>query len=199
MSQGRTDLTVIYYTNNLEKPEFEGRIQKTLKESTDSLGVPIISVSQKPIDFGKNICVGEVGASSQNAFRQLQIGAMEAKTRFVCPAEADFLHPREYFEFVPPSDRTAWVAIPVWVLYAQRGIGKVYYEKPRGSEAAMVINRDLLIRSIHSQLKDFGMWGDNHSNGKSFQYLFKITGHKYFFLDKPIVTFKTDRNMHLLS
>ena len=113
MSQGRTDLTVIYYTNNLEKPEFEGRIQKTLKESTDSLGVPIISVSQKPIDFGKNICVGGVGASSQNAFRQLQIGAMEAKTRFVCPAEADFLHPREYFEFVPPSDRTAWVAIPV--------------------------------------------------------------------------------------
>ena len=118
MSQGRTDLTVIYYTNNLEKPEFEGRIQRTLKETTDFLEIPIISVSQKPIDFGKNICVGEVGASSQNAFRRLQLGAIEAKTRFVCPAEADFLHPREYFEFVPPSDRTAWVAIPVWVLNA---------------------------------------------------------------------------------
>ena len=93
------DLTVIYYTSNKEKELFESRIRESI---LDMIGdIPLISVSQKPIDFGKNICVGDVGVCGHNLFRQFQIGAKAAKTKYVCNVEADALYPKEYFEFTP--------------------------------------------------------------------------------------------------
>ena len=100
------DLTAIYYTCNRERPEFERRIQETLLEAMGD--IPLISVSKKPIDLGHNICVGDVpgGDSSQNAYRQFQIGARAATTKWVCPVEADFLYPPEYFTFEPEREDT---------------------------------------------------------------------------------------------
>ena len=162
-----SDLTVIYYTSNREKELFESRIRQSLLDVIGDL--PLISVSQKPIDFGKNICVGDVGVSSQNAFRQLQIGAMEAKTRFVCPAESDFLYPKEYFEFRPPREDIFYIMAPLWVCFHQRGFAKVFCEKPRGSESTVIVGRDYLIGKIEFTLKDVGQWGPLHSN--MFPYL----------------------------
>lgn len=93
--------TIIYYTSNKEDEDFEAKVrQKLLEVSGD---IPIISVSQKPIDFGKNICVGEVGASYLNLYRQVEIGCKEAKTPFVISAEADCIYPPDYFNFIPPN------------------------------------------------------------------------------------------------
>ena len=64
--------TIIYYTSNKEDEAFEGKTRKKLLEVCGD--IPIISVSQKPIDFGKNICVGDVGACDANLYRQIQIG-----------------------------------------------------------------------------------------------------------------------------
>ena len=72
--------TVIYYTSNREHRRFERKIIDSLVKQSD--GLDIISVSQKPISLGKNICVGNVGQSVFNAWRQLQIGVREAKTEF---------------------------------------------------------------------------------------------------------------------
>jgi hypothetical protein len=189
------DLTVVYYTSNQESPDFEANVRKHLKQS--ATGIPIISVSQRPIDLGTNICVGDVGVSSHNAWRQLQIGAMEAKTRWVCTAEADFLYPRSYFEFCPPEDDVAYLAAPLYVLFHQRGRAKVYAEKPRLSEAAMVIGRDCLVDAVETTLTGYGMWGLGSANGETFPYLLNVVGKRArFVLDAPVVTFKTDRNMH---
>ena len=77
-----SETTVVYYTHNQEIPSFEKRIQASILEHKGDL--PIISVSQKPIDFGENICVGEQGVNSLNTWRQVLIGCQAAKTRFIC-------------------------------------------------------------------------------------------------------------------
>lgn len=188
------DVTVIYYTCNRENEKFEENVRRMLKIS--SCGLPIVSVSQKPIDLGTNICVGNVGISGQNVYRQMQIGAMAAKTPFVCTAEADCIYPPEYFQFRPRRRRMAYRAMPLYVAFVQRGKKKYAALKPRGSESCMVIGRDHLIESIEKMLSGWGMWGQNDSNGTAFQHLFHITGRREFQMSRPAISFKTDLNMH---
>ncbi|MCK9371413.1 hypothetical protein M0R04_15975 [Candidatus Dojkabacteria bacterium] len=49
--------TIVYCSSNMEKEEFEGKIKENLVKVCGDL--PIISVTQKPINLGTNICVGE--------------------------------------------------------------------------------------------------------------------------------------------
>lgn len=210
------DLTVIYYTAQSELPAFELNVRRLLQESCGD--TPIICVSQKPIypddgsvtfdecgfrhqdgSFGHNICVGEVGRSGQNIFRQMQIGAMYAKTKYVCTAESDEIYPPEYFEVVPPRDDIAYFIMPLYVCFVQRRYAKYYAPKYRGSESAMVINRELLVKSLEKMLDGWGMWGANDSNGSSFWYLTGrrgLIGREYITISNPMVTFKTDQNLH---
>jgi hypothetical protein len=187
-----SDLTVVYYTSNRETELFENNIKQSLLDAIGDL--PLISVSQKPIDFGKNICVGDVGVSSQNAFRQLQIGAMEAKTVFVAPVESDFLYSKEYFEVRPHRANVAYIMQPLWVCFHQRGYAKVFCEKPRGSESAIVVGREYLIGKLEFILKDVGKWGPLHAD--KFPYLLHVMKRRRHRISTPIITFKTDRNMH---
>lgn len=187
-------LTVVYYTSNQEDDKFERRIQRSLAHAARN--IPIISVSQKPIDFGKNICVGDVGVSSHNAWRQLQIGAMAATTKYVCTAEADCIYPKEYFRFVPPRDDVAYIAKPLYVLFSQRGKARSFHHKPLGSESAMVVGRQCLIDGITKVFEGHEKWGMGSADGINFPYLLRVINHTRFSLDTPVVTFKTDNNMH---
>ena len=186
----RDDLTVIYYTSNQERPEFEDNIKRTLLETIGDL--PLISVSQKPIDFGsKNICVGEVGISGHNAFRQFQIGIQEAKTKFICPAEADMVYSKQYFDFVPPRDDIFYLAMPLYVLFNQRGYSRKFNPKPRGSESAMVVSRELVLKRMDDMFKGMDTWGPIEEE----IWLLRRQPVEFFY-DCPVITFKTDRNMH---
>lgn len=73
-------LTVLYYTSNHKQPEFERKIIENLKETCGDL--PIVSVSQKPLNLGGKICVGNVGLSYLNEWRQILIGTREVKTPY---------------------------------------------------------------------------------------------------------------------
>ena len=188
------DVTVVYYTSNTEHKRFEDRICKSLARAKGNL--PLVSVSQEPMQFGVNICVGKVGASSQNAYRQIFLGAQSAETRFVCMAESDCIYPPEYFQFVPPDDQSAWLAYPLWILFCQRGKGKCFYLKPRGSESAMVINREVLIKRIEEILSSLDYWGPASANGEGWPYLLDRRAIKSRHFDAPVLTFKTDQNMH---
>lgn len=192
----RNDLTVIYYTSNREKPKFESRIIRSLKHSCR--GLPIISVSQKPIDLGTNICVGDVGISEINCRRQFLIGAMAAKTKYVCPAEADFLYPKEYFKFKPKSDKVVYLAEPLYVFVVQRGRAKMFYPKWRGCEGAMIVGRDYIIEKVKLMLRGKDKWSKKVVK-REIPHLLHLCEQDKFILDIPIVTFKTDGNMHRLT
>ena len=99
MTIDKNSVSIIYCSSNREHPKFEQRIKDNILKVRGNL--PIISVTQKPINFGKNICVGNVGVSGFNFFRQSLIACEEAKTKFVISAEADCLYPPGYFQFIP--------------------------------------------------------------------------------------------------
>lgn len=185
------DTTVIYFTSNREKEAFEGRIRRTLLRTIGTL--PLISVSQKPIDFGINICVGELEASTANALRQIQLGAVAATTKFITLAESDYLYPREYFRFKPARDDTAYLATPIYVCFAQSRRTKFFTLKRGNSDSAMIAGRQCLIDGIETVLQKH--------NGTSlhFAHLLKLLRLENFPLSIPAVTFKTDENMHRKS
>jgi len=189
----REDLTVVYYTSCTEGPDFEAKIRATLQETVGTL--PIISVSHKPLDFGTNICVGDVGISSQNAFRQLQIGAEQATTRFVCAAESDFLYPRDYFAFQPERTDVLYSCQPVYLLFGgRRG---AFYPK-RHSEGAMMVGRDYLLNAIEVMLTGLGTWNRvlERDGGRPIPFLFVPNGREHFYTTIPTVSFRTDHQMH---
>ena len=187
------DTTVIYFTSNREKEDFEGRIRRTLLRTIGTL--PLISVSQKPIDFGTNICVGEKEASTANALRQIQLGAAEVTTRFVALAESDYLYPREYFRFKPTRDDTAYLATPIYVCFAQHRKTKFFTLKRGNSDSAMIAGRQCLVDGIETTLQKYA----TTPSTLHFAHLLKLFRLENFTLSIPAVTFKTDENMHRKS
>jgi hypothetical protein len=75
------DRTILYLTDNTLDEKIADLCKKQLlKEAGD---IPIVSVSQKPMDFGKNICVGEIGRSWMSLYKQQLEGLKANKTKYV--------------------------------------------------------------------------------------------------------------------
>jgi len=179
-------LTVIYITSNRENEYFESKIIETLKESIN--GLPVVSVSQKPIDFGNNICVGEIGAKPENVLKQLVIGAKAAGTRFVTVGQSDFLYPKEFFEFVPPRDDTFYYPDHAYIFWVRRS--RFFRKNLR--EILSVTNRKYFIETLETILDGFN---DEHISNK----IKDIANQDTFWTDVPLLTFKTEDGMHRAS
>lgn len=179
------DLTVVYVTSNREDWRFESKIIDALKESAGSLSV--VSVSQKPIDFGENICVGDIGAKPENVLKQLIIGAKAAKTRFIAVGESDFLYPKAFFEFVPPRDDTFYYPDNVYIFWINHS--RFYRKTIR--EMLSVTNREHFI-NVLEKIAD-GL------NDHIVNRVRKFTKQDKFWTDIPLVTFKTRNGMHWRS
>lgn len=107
------DLTLLYYTANTINETVAKNVRDHLLEVTENK-IPLISVSQKPLDFGKNICVGEIGRSAYNCYKQILTGAMEVKTKYVACCEDDALYTMEHFSHRPPDDDTFIYNLNMW-------------------------------------------------------------------------------------
>lgn len=94
--------TIIYLTDNTLDEKLAAKCREKLIEAAGDN--PIISVSQKPVDLGRNICVGEIGRSWMSLQRQLLAGLEAAETKYVAIAEHDCLYTKEHFAWTPPRD-----------------------------------------------------------------------------------------------
>lgn len=151
--------TIIYYTSNREDPGFEKRVRENILKTSG--GLPIISVSQKPIDFGKNICVGDVGTSGFNMFRQVQIACRSAKTPFVISAEADCLYPPDYFKFIPPKDDIAYRNSNLYVMPDRRSF---FFYKREGATHSQIIGRKFYLKILRQLFKKAPLWSTEEKN-----------------------------------
>ena len=177
-------LTIIYYTSNTEDEAFEQKIRDSLLGVIGDL--PLISVSQKPIDFGHNICVGDIGVCDGNVFKQVLIGCQAAKTPLVAMAEADCLYPPTgYFDFRPDNMDTAYFSSNLWILWKT----KTTYSQKTRSLCALVSGRDYLIRVLKKRLK---RWS---GTGKIFGLFWKHYGWEHFDGALPVVSIKTGNGM----
>ena len=97
------DLSLLYYTSNVAWPTMTENVRKHLLKITEGK-FPLVSVSQKPLNFGKNICVGEIGQSYYNCYKQILIGAQAVETKYVACVEDDTLYSMEHFSHRPSED-----------------------------------------------------------------------------------------------
>jgi len=169
-------VTCIYYTSNREKESFEKRIQENILKHCGDL--PIISVSQKPIDFGHNICVGDIGQSYLNEWKQLLIGLKEAKTEFCIAAESDCLYPPEYFTFIPPEKNIVYRYSPVWAYWKNRN---KFWKKPR-MEGAQMCCRKYWIERLENALSQ---------SEDPKKVIYKIFDKEDRWEGSPVITFLT--------
>lgn len=186
-----SDLTVLYYTANVEPEAFENRVRERLLKLASHL--PIVSVSQKPIDLGENICVGERGACYANEYRQILIGAQAAKTKWLVAAEADFLYSPAYFSFVPDSG-DVWRYNNVWILWRSRSYDRGYRRKTN-SEGAQVVRREFLIERLTERMSGFSEWRDPSQDWRNVQIYGRSEWHTYGDPEQPVVSVKSGWGM----
>lgn len=151
-------VTGLYVTSNRENQGFEQKIREDILNKKGDM--PIISVSQKPIDFGTNICIGDVGTSGFNFVAQLRIACKNAKTKFVLALESDCLYAPDYFKFIPPHKDGVWRNTNNYVLV--HGENMFY---PKDSQTAFqVAGRDFLLDRLNFLLKDQPEWSTDMQN-----------------------------------
>ena len=184
------DRTIIYYTSNRKNPAFTEKTKNVLIANCGDL--PIISVSQKPLDLGKNICIGDVGFSYLNAFRQILIGAHEATSEYLVFAEDDFLYPPEYFN--APINHDLMRYDNVWMVLSR---GLYYKTFPIGG--AQIARRNYVIKELEYFLQGEPEWANIHD------YRGPVTTRRILFLvhdvsiptfaGPPAITFKPKGNL----
>jgi len=184
--------TIIYYTSNREKPDFERRVQENLVKV--SHGLPIISVSQQPIELGYNICVGNVGASGFNMFRQVQIACQRAEADFIISAEADCLYPPDYFDFIPPRLDVCYRNDNLYVMPDARDF---FFYKKEGATHAQVVGRKFYLEMLDELFLGAPDWAVDEKNFPKERWHKKdvFDDIEYFHTNNPVFQIKTHRGM----
>lgn len=136
--------TFIYYTANLIPENFATNIRRELKKVADEFSVPIISVSQKPIvDFGLNICVGDIGVCNYNVYKQLYEGVKLATTDYVVCCEDDILYSNDHLFYTPPTNDIFYYNINRY------NIDKaVFWHRPRVVMSMCISSRQLMFEAM---------------------------------------------------
>lgn len=194
MAEMVRNTTVIYYTSNKEDEGFEERIRETLLKNCGDL--PIISVSQKPIKLGHNICVGDVGVSGFNMFRQVQIALKEAKTEFVLSAEADCCYPPQYFTYTPPRLDKCYRVTNLYVMGDHRAY---WWHKPEGATHAQIVGREFYLDTLNKLFQGAPEWNEEEKNFPKERFrkedVFNNNDIVHYELKHPVFQIKTHKGM----
>lgn len=187
------DLTIIYCSSNKERPEFEAKIVANLLKVSG--GLPIISVTQKPMDLGANLCVGEdIGVSGFNFFRQTLLACLAARTKFVVSAEADCLYPPDYFQFVPERDDICYRNSNLYVMPQRRNF---FFHKKEGATHAQVIGREFYIETLTKLFEGAPIWSTTEFNFPKERHkkVDVVDEIEYYQTVNPVVQIKTGDSM----
>jgi hypothetical protein len=187
--------TIIYYTANRER--FEHKIVADLLSKAGK--IPIVSVSQKPMELGKNICIGDVGYSYLNERKQILMAAETAKTEYVVMAESDFLYPWNYFNF-EPKDANIYRYKNVWIMWLndQRRIN--FYKKTATSDGAQIVKRRFLIDLLKKYLAPYpGWYRRNNKNVDPRHSPYHHIDFEYIDSEIPCVSIKSQEGLTYLT
>ncbi len=186
------DLTLLYYTASTIEDYLAENVRKHLLKM-NAEAYPIISVSQKPLDFGTNLCVGEIGKSYYNCYKQIYLGAKEVKTKYAALIEDDTLYPMEHFSHRPTSEDVFSFNKNMW--YAEE---TEYWNKGWVGMCTCIVATKYLIDTLAPRFRKYPKETDVPKNmiqffqepGR-FDYKFGIPNAKaeYYYGKIPILTF----------
>jgi len=182
-------VSIIYVTSNREDPEFERKTREDLIKKAGDM--PIISISQKPINLGYNLCVGDVGVSGFNFCRQNLLACELANTDFVISAESDCLYSPDYFHFRPER-----LDIPYrnTNIYVQK-YGRNYFCKKSMSTFSQVVGREFYIKRLRELLEGQSQWSTEMKNFPKEINKKLFEEFAYFETKYPCLSFKTGKGM----
>jgi hypothetical protein len=167
----KDDLTVVYYTSNYLDTHNPYFLENTKKQLLLAIGdLPLITVSQKPIAFGQNICIGDVGRSHLNLYRQILEGARAAKTKYVAMAEDDVLYSFDHFHYYLPDKDVFAYDMAKWSIFTWTRPPLFSFRNNRKVVNSLIAPRDMLVAALKERFNKFkGMpdeaipihfWGD---------------------------------------
>lgn len=202
LSKEPLDLTVIYYTSNYLEEHNPYFLENTKKQLIKAIGDhPLISVSQKPMDFGENICVGDIGRSHRNIYYQILVGARAAKTKYVAMAEDDILYSYDHFHTYTPDDHHFAYDMQKLSLFTWSKKPIYSFRTKRMVVNQLIAPRQYLIDAMEERfaripaLKEMG-WSDNDINSKwgdpgRYEGLLGVTRRKVeeFYCSTPSIVF----------
>ena len=188
--------TIIYYTSNREKPDFEERVKENILKV--SMGLPIISISQKPINFGRNYCVGDVGASGFNMFRQVQIACQIATSDFIISAECDCLYPPDYFTFTPEKLDVCYRDSNLYVMPDMRDF---YFSKKEGATHAQIVGRKFYLDTLNKLFDGAQKWMPEEKNFPKERWKQEdVFPHvEHYHTENPVFQIKTHKGMRYFT
>lgn len=101
--------SIIYYCDN----QLNIKIAKKVQKQLESIGLPIVSASLKPMDFGKNIHV-PLERGTLTMFKQILTALENTNSDIVYFCEADVLYHPTHFDFTPPRKDVWYYNTNVW-------------------------------------------------------------------------------------
>lgn len=145
---------ILYYTNN----RINMRLGKKVRDQLQKSGLPITSVSLKPLDFGRNIHYkGE--SSYATMFKQILTG-LEAMTEDVIFfSENDVMYHPDHFQFTPPKKDIFYYNGNYWMLRLKDGFAVHYNVSPL---SGLVAYREILLTHFRERVKMIEELGDKY-------------------------------------
>ena len=120
---------IVYYTDNLLDKKIMKACQKRIKKS----GLPIVSVTLKPLDFGDENIVLPLERGYLTMFKQILAGLEELDTDVAFLCEHDVLYHQTHFKFRPPQKNIYYYNMNIWQLRVSDGHA-VYFDAKRLSQ-----------------------------------------------------------------
>jgi hypothetical protein len=143
------DKTILYLTDNSLEESIDRVCRRKLIEAAGDL--PILSVSQKPMDLGRNVCVGDIGRSWYNIYRQIIWGLEVMETEWLALVEHDVLYTAEHLHYEPTDPDVFHYNSNHWMVQWHGNHpdieGMYSYWPRRIATSQLICRRDLLLES----------------------------------------------------
>ena len=150
-----SDTTIIYLTDNSLDVALEVACQRLLLNAAQ--GRRIVSVSQRPMGFGDNVCVGDIGRSGLSMDRQMMAGLVEAKARWVAIAEHDCVYSAEHFDWTPTNDEHFFYNDNCWLVQLKNEKhpdmdGLYSFIRGRRVQSQLICSREALVEATQRKI-----------------------------------------------
>lgn len=145
---------ILYYTDNRLNMKLAGICRKHIQAS----GLPITSVSLKPMNFGNNIHM-PLQRSYPTMFKQILAGleAMTEDVVYFC--EHDVLYHPEHFKFLPEHKNTWYYNGNYWDLRLKDGFAIHYDSSPL---SGLVVYRETALRHFRERVALIEKLGEDY-------------------------------------
>jgi hypothetical protein len=159
--------SIIFYTDNQLPLRIAKRVQNQLK----SIGLPIVSASLKPMNFGTNIHV-PLKRGIETMFKQILTALQNSTSEIVFFCEHDVMYHPSHFEFTPPKKDKFYFNINVWKLNTETG--KTVKVDLCEQLSGMCVYRTLAIAWCQNNLKHLTRHYEPQHNRQTWQSEFPL-------------------------